>query len=78
MAWKKAAECSYKLGNLTQAALTLERAANEVTATKFDPDKKHATELLTLAADYFYEQNDLTRAADIYVRAGMYQETALL
>lgn len=69
VAWRKAAECLYALGNLKAAAVTLESAAREVSVGKDDAAKTEAARFYAEAAGYLQEAGEVVRAADLKMRA---------
>ena len=68
-AWRKAADCLYRLGNLKAAAVTLESAAREVSVGKGDQAKTEAARLYAEAAGFLQESGEVVRAADLKMRA---------
>jgi len=74
-AWRRAAQCSVKMGNGKQAVLTLEAASREVmTLTTLSAEgrtyKEIASDMLAEAGSLMIENGDLARGADLKLRAG--------
>lgn len=68
-AWRKAANCSYHMGNLKQGAVTLETAGREMSMAKDDKGKTEAARLYAEAAGLLQEASEPVRAADLKLRA---------
>lgn len=68
-AWRSAADCLYKLGNLKAGAVVLESAAREVSAGKDDIAKTEAARLYAEASGFLQETGETVRAADLKLRA---------
>jgi tetratricopeptide (TPR) repeat protein len=68
-AWRKAADCSIKMGNLKQAAVTLESAGRELAVLKEESSKVGACKLWAEAGGLLQEAGEAVRAADLKLRA---------
>lgn len=68
-AWRKASDCSYRLGNLKQGAVTLEAAGRELSTAKDSAGKTEAARLFAEAAGLLQEAGETVRAADLKLRA---------
>lgn len=67
--WRRAAQCAYKMGNLKQAAVTLENAAREASLSKDSGGKSVASDLYVEAASHLHEADEVVRAADLKMKA---------
>lgn len=69
-AWRKAADCSYKIGNLKQGSNTLETAGREVSAlAKTNPERVEACRLYAEAGGFLQEAGEIVRSVDLKLRA---------
>lgn len=72
-AWRKAADCSIKTGNVKQAVATLDAAARElsyVSAGGAFANKEIAAGMLSEAGTLLFEVGEAPRAAELKLRAG--------
>ena len=68
-AFRKAADCSFRSGNLKQAASTLEAAAKELAVAKDASGKTEGARLYAEAAGFLQEAGETVRASDLKLRA---------
>jgi hypothetical protein len=68
-AWRRAADCSYKMGNLKQGSQTLESAGRDMSMAKDNAGKVEAARLYAEAAGFLQEASEPVRAADLKLRA---------
>jgi hypothetical protein len=68
-AFRRAADCSFRGGNLKQAASTLEAAAKEMAVAKDAAGKTEGARLYAEAAGFLQEAGEAVRASDLKLRA---------
>jgi len=68
-AFRSAADCSYKTGNLKQGAVTLEAMGRELSIAKEDGLRVEACRLWSEAAGFLQEAGEAVRASDLKLRA---------
>ena len=68
-AFRRAADCSFKMGNLKQASSTLEGIAKEMAVAKDAAGKTEGARLYAEAAGFLQEAGEPVRAADLKLRA---------
>ena len=73
-AWRRAADCSVKAGNLKQAAATLETASREMAVARDSVGKSTACALMGECAALLIEAGEPVRAADLKLRAAKLAE----
>lgn len=78
-AWRKAADCAMKMGNVKQAVVTLETASREIsyassTAPTANNYKEVASQMLSEAGGLLFELGETPRAAELKMRAGKFLE----
>ena len=74
-AWRQAADCAYRLGNVKQAAVTLEAASREMAVARDTPGKTEACRLMSDSAAYLQEAGEAVRSADLRLRAAKLAES---
>jgi len=73
-AWRKAADAAVRLGNLKQAAMTLENASREMSIAKDEAGKRCAIKLMADCASLLSEAGEPVRAADLRLRGAKLAE----
>ena len=73
-AWRRAADAAHKLGNLKQAAVTLEGASREMAMAKDVAGKSEACKLMSECAALLVEAGEPVRAADMKLKAAKLAE----
>jgi tetratricopeptide (TPR) repeat protein len=73
-AWRKAADAAVHLGNLKQAAMTLENASREMSVAKDEAGKRCAIKLMADCASLLSEAGEPVRAADLRLRGAKLAE----
>ena len=73
-AWRRAADAAHKLGNLKQAAVTLEGASREMAMAKDAAGKAEACRLMSECAALLIEAGEPVRASDLKLKAAKLAE----
>ena len=73
-AWRRAADAAQKLGNLKQAAVTLEGASREMAMAKDAAGKAEACRLMSECAALLIEAGEPVRASDMKLKAAKLAE----
>ena len=73
-AWRRAADAAHKLGNLKQAAVTLEAASREMAMAKDVAGKTEACKLMSECAALLVEAGEPVRASDMKLKAAKLAE----
>lgn len=68
-AFRSAADCSYKTGNLKQGAVTLESLGRDLSISKDEKQRVEACRLWSEAAGFLQEAGEAVRASDLKLRA---------